>query len=280
MTRLTRNEDRRVLADFVRHCRSQLEPEAVGLPRGTRRRTPGLRREEVAQLAGIGITWYTWFEQGRDIQVSTDFLERLARALRLQPAERSHLFTLAQQRPPPYPKTGDVQVTTAVCSMLASLPNPAYIKTSRWDITVWNTAATVLFGDFGNLAPAERNVLRLVFLNPRFQKMMLDWESDARRVLSKFRLDYGRANGAPGFETLVNELCEGSVEFRQWWGCQDVSGYSEGLKRFRNDASGLAIAFEHTSYIVEGAPDLRLVVYTPATEADRSAFLPLCADVR
>ena len=267
MLKLARTENRRALAAFVLDRRTRTKPEDVGLSPGPRRRALGLRREEVAQLAGVGITWYTWFEQGRDIQVSADFLERLCRGFQLDGAERNHLFALAQHRPPPHAPWRSADVSAAVRSMLASLPNPAYVKTARWDVVAWNAAAAAMFGDFAALPPEQRNMLRLVFTDPRYRQMMVDWEGDAHRVMSKFRLDYGRANGDPAFEELVDMLCQQSPEFHQWWPRQDVSGRAEGVKRFRHAKIG-EVEFEHTGFVVEGSPSLRLVIYTPASRAD------------
>jgi transcriptional regulator with XRE-family HTH domain len=261
-SKLARPTERHALAAFVADLRARTRPEDAGLAAGTRRRTPGLRREEVAQLAGVGLTWYTWFEQGRDIQVSADFIERLCRAFRLNGTERAHLFALAQHRPPPHLPVPDAEVSPAVRAMLASLPNPAYVKTSRWDVVAWNEAAADLFGDYALIPRERRNMLMLVFTDPSYRQMMVDWEGDARRVLEKFRLDYGRAHDDPAFEALVMDLCERSPEFHQWWPRQEVSGRAEGVKSFRHRKHG-EIEFEHTAFIVEGAPDLRLVIYTP-----------------
>lgn len=267
MLNLARPDSRRALADFVRTRRERLRPDEVGLTPGARRRTPGLRREEVAQLAGVGVTWYTWFEQGRDIQVSTHFLENLCRALRLDRAERAHLFALAQERPPPLPTAAVRTVSPPVQAMLSSLPHPAYIKTSRWDVVAWNASAAALLGDFGRVPPEDRNTLWLIFAEPRFRRIMVDWEAGARRALAKFRLDHGRSRGDAAFEALVDRLTEASPEFRDWWPAQDVSDCGEGVKRIRHEAVG-EIEFQHAAFVVEGAPDLRLVALTPISDRD------------
>ncbi|WP_437123430.1 helix-turn-helix transcriptional regulator [Tistlia consotensis] len=259
---MQRTEERRALAAFVRDRRARTRPEEVGLSGGPRRRTPGLRREEVALLAGIGLTWYTWFEQGRDIQVSTAFLERLARALRLDRAERIHLFSLAQRRPPPHEPVSADTLPPAIQRMLDGLSNPAYVKNQRWDVLGWNAAAALLFEGCIALEPGLSNIVLQLFGNPRCRRRMIDWEGDARRALAKFRLDYGRAQGDPAFEALVEQLEAASPEFRRWWPRQDVSGSGEGIKRFDHETLG-ELEFEHTAFLVESAPDLRLVVYTP-----------------
>ncbi|MGF6228206.1 transcriptional regulator with XRE-family HTH domain [Inquilinus ginsengisoli] len=262
VTSLQRTDDRRALSDFVRDRRARTSPDEVGLPAGSRRRTPGLRREEVAQLAGVGVTWYTWFEQGRAIQVSADFLERVCRALQLDPAERQHLYALAQHRPPPHAAAGLPTVSPILQGLLDSLPNPAYIKTARWDIVAWNAANTAIFGDYALIPPDQRNSLWMIFADPRWRRMIPDWETAARRVLAKFRLDHGRAGGDPAFAALVEALQAASPEFRRWWPQQDVAERSEGLKRIRHDTLGL-LEFAHATFTVEGAPDLRMVTYTP-----------------
>ncbi len=263
MQNLTRTAARRELAEFVLARRSRTKPDDVGLPTAARRRTPGLRREEVAQLAGVGVTWYTWFEQGRDVRVSIHFLERVSQALRLNTAERVYLFTLAQHRPPPHAPIALPTISTAVLAMLNSLPNPAYITTPRWDVAAWNPPATALFCDYAQLPPEQRNHLWLVFTDPACRRLLRDWETEARRMLAKFRLDYGRANGDPTFEALVTTLGAASAEFRRWWPLQDVSGLGEGIKRLRHPTLG-EVHLEHTAFLVEGATDLRLVIYTPA----------------
>ena len=275
MASLDRSDARRDLAEFVRDRRARTKPEDVGLAAGPRRRTPGLRREEVAQRAGVGVTWYTWFEQGRDIKVSTYFLERICIALALAPDERTHLFALAQQRPPPLAAPAAAGVSDIIRAVLESLPNPAYIKTQRWDVVAWNAAAEAMFG-FSRTPAHERNSLRFVFADQRYRDMMPDWESDVRRMLAKFRLDHGRAVGDASFAALVRELEEISPDFRRWWPLKDISGRSEGLKRFRLDDRSI-LEFEHGAFIVEGAHDLRMIVYTPASDEDRRRFADIVA---
>ncbi|HEX6958349.1 MAG TPA: helix-turn-helix transcriptional regulator [Ferrovibrio sp.] len=262
-------ESRRDLSAFLRSRRARLSPLDVGLPAGPRRRTPGLRREEVAQLAGVGVTWYTWFEQGRDIRVSAHFLENLARALRFDAAERAHLFALAQHRPPPLSgAAGAVEVSPALQRMIDAHPYPVYVKTARWDVVAWNRPATLIMGDFASVPPALRNVIRLVFTCPDYRRLMVDWAGDARRILARFRINYGRAAGDPAFAQLVDELAEVSPEFYQWWPQQDLLGQIEGVKTLRHPQHG-EIEFEHTAFQVDAGPDLRLTAYMPL--AGRSA---------
>ncbi|MBO1073808.1 helix-turn-helix transcriptional regulator [Roseomonas marmotae] len=266
MNKLARIEARRAVADFIRDRRACLAPEDVGLQRGARRRTPGLRRDEVAQLAGVGITWYTWFEQGRDIQVSADFLERLSRAFRLNATERSHLFTLAQQRPPPHRPPQETRLPDAVRRILASLHMPACVMTRRWDVVAWNAPAIEILGDFAALPEDERNILHLIFTSSGFQQRMASWEEDARGTLEKFRLDFARADGDPGFAALVAELAARSADFAKWWPRQEVRPVGDGMKRLRHPRHGV-LEFQHATFSVEGGSELRMVVYTAAGDA-------------
>jgi transcriptional regulator with XRE-family HTH domain len=253
---------RRELAAFLRNRRARLAPREVGLDAGTRRRTPGLRREEVARLAGVGLTWYTWFEQGRNIQVSAHFLDRVAVALQLNAAERGHLFMLAQQRPPAIePPRGDGP-SPLLRRLLASLPHPSYVKTARWDVLDWSPAFSRVFGDLAHLPPARRNMLWLAFVHPKYRRMMANWENDARAMLASFRVEFARHGNDQAFHDLVRELSEESPEFRAWWREHDVLEPGEGVKRFQHEALG-ALDFEHASFSVDAAPGLRLVVYTP-----------------
>ncbi len=196
------HNDRRSLSGFLQSRRARLTPSDCGFDPG-RRRTPGLRREEVAQLAGVSLTWYTWLEQGRDIRVSSQALEGIARALRLDRAEREHLFLLAQGRPPASAETGSRTVSAARQRMLDGLTfSPAYIRTARWDIVGWNRAAALIFADYAAMAPYERNSLRLVFTHPAWRTLMVDWEQDAKKALATFRAWFGRAGPIPVFWSL------------------------------------------------------------------------------
>jgi transcriptional regulator with XRE-family HTH domain len=275
-TTLPHHDPRRTLAEFLRSRRTRLSPLEVGLVPRARRRTPGLRREEVAQLAGIGVTWYTWLEQGRDIRVSAHFLENLARALRLNPSEREHLFALAQRRPPPLTAPLLPVVSPVLNRMLESYPHPAYVKTPRWDVVAWNPAAALLFGDFARIPPERRNALLLVFTSPDYRRMMVDREGDARRVVARFRLDHSRAGDDPAFARLLDELLETSPEFRRFWADQDVLGRSEGVKRLRHPEVG-EIEFEHVALAVEGDSPLRLVAYMPVEGESAARFARLTA---
>jgi transcriptional regulator with XRE-family HTH domain len=253
------------LSAFLRSRRERLHPVDVGLPAGGRRRTPGLRREEVAQLAGVGLSWYTWLEQGRNIQVSVAFLENLARALRLNPAERAHLFVLAQHRPPPLLETAPGSVSPALQRVLDVHPYPALAWTLRWDVVGWNRAAVLLYGDFAQRSPERRNSLWSTFTDPAARQRVLQWELHARRMTARFRLDFGHAGGSEDFITLVSDLERVSPEFRRWWRDQEVFGAVEGSKSIRHPDVGV-IEFEHVALTMD-EPDgrlLRVHLYSPS----------------
>jgi transcriptional regulator with XRE-family HTH domain len=258
--------DRR-LGAYLRDRRGKLDPATFGFP-PDRRRTPGLRREEVAQRANISPTWYTWLEQGRGGGPSPDVLDRIARALMLTEAEREHLFLLGLGRPPDARYRGDGGVTPRLERVLAALdPVPAVIRTATWDVVAWNRAATVILTDYGALPPEQRNMLRLVFLEPKVRAANPDWQSLARVVVSAFRVDAARAGAAAEVEPLVEELCRRSPEFAAMWRDNEVFGHVEAVKHIRHAVLG-PIALEPSAFAVDGRPDLSLLVYNPATPAD------------
>lgn len=260
------------LADFLRSRRERIAPEDVGLPRGRRRRTPGLRREEVAALAGVGVSWYTWLEQGREIGVSTEFLDRLARALALDAIERRHLFRLAHQRPPAEPGRSYCEVPALVRRLMDDLPaRPSYVLNLRWDVLAYNAAADRLF-DFSAQPPGYRNLLWMLFAEPALQQVFVDWTEQAPRMLSSFRRDHARADGDPTVDTLVRELETLSPDFRRWWSQHDVHAPCHGERILRVPDIG-ELRFQHASLIVDAARHLRLVYYAAhPDDANAAAF--------
>lgn len=266
-------ERRKELAHFLRTRRERLTPEEVGLNAGTRRRTPGLRREELALLAGIGVTWYTRLEQGREITVSAQVLESLARVLRLDQAERNHLFVLGREQLPadPYPMTGIAG--PALQSILDAMGiYPAYIANPRWDIVAWNLALSRVYTDFGSLPARERNILRFAFTHPLQRTLQVNWEKEARGVLAMFRSSTERYVGELWFKHLVADLQELSPEFREWWPRHDIQSAHTGKKELQHPLVG-RLTLQSTNFLVADAPDLRLVVSTPAPETDTAAKL-------
>ncbi len=257
----------RLLGAYLKDRRAKLDPAAFGFPR-ERRRTPGLRREEVAHRAHISSTWYTWLEQGRGGAPSADVLDRIARALMLTDVEREHLFLLGLGRPPEVRYRKQEGVTPRLQRVLDALePTPALIRTAIWDVAAWNRAATVMLTDYGSLPPGQRNILRFLFLDPGARAAQYDWESVARYVVGAFRVDAARAGAAAEVEPLVDELCRLSPEFKALWRDNDVQGHGEDVKHIRHPILG-PIAFEHSAFAVDGRPDLTLVVYNPTTPAD------------
>jgi transcriptional regulator with XRE-family HTH domain len=254
-----------LLGTFLRDRRLKLDPSAFGFPAG-RRRTPGLRREEVAQRANISPTWYAWLEQGRGGAPSADVLDRLARALMLTDAEHEHLFLLGLGRPPEARYRKSEGVTPRLQRVLDALdPSPALIRTATWDVVAWNRAATALLMDYGSLPPEQRNMLRFVFLDPRARSAHYDWESVARFVLSAFRLESTRAGAATEVEPLVEELRRLSPEFDAMWRDNEViRPHHDAVKHMRHPVFG-PISFELSAFSVDGRPDLTLLVYNATT---------------
>ena len=259
-------QDQNLLGAFLRERRARLDPAAFGLPLA-RRRTPGLRREEVAQLAHVSATWYTWLEQGRGGAPSADVLDRLARAFALNQEEREHLYLLAQNRPPEVKHADGAGVTPSLQRVLDAMrETPAVVKTPVWTVVAWNRAATAVLANYAELA--DRNVLRLMFLQGR-REQLPEWESVARLVIASVRRDVARAGMQAETQELIDELCRKSAEFRAMWADHDVREHGEGLKRIRHPTAGL-LQLEYSTFAVDGRPDLALVVFNPATPADQA----------
>lgn len=260
------------LGAFLRNRRARLAPTDVGLAAGQRRRTPGLRREEVAQLAGVSPTWYTWLEQARNVRPSAQVADSLAQALRLDSAERAHLFQLARGEIVA-PERSVEDVSPAVRRLVAHLgPNPAWITGRRGDLLAWNRAAMAVFGDYSGLAEGRRNLVWLVFTDPHLRTLLIDWEQSARHLLAQLRAASARAPGDPSFRALIDELRQVSPEFRRWWQRHDVTGLAEGRKELDHPTMGRMV-FEHADFQAAEAPELRLVLYSPHPEADTPAKL-------
>ncbi|MEW9623130.1 helix-turn-helix transcriptional regulator [Rhodanobacter geophilus] len=256
-----------LLGAYLRDRRSRLDPAAFGLPLA-RRRTPGLRREEVAQRAHVSATWYTWLEQGRGGAPSADALERIASALLLTEVEREHLFLLALGHPPEVRQREAGGVSPRLQRVLDALEwSPAMVKTATWDVVAWNRAATAVLTDYATLPPERRNVLRMMFCDPRVRAAQPDWESAARFVVAVFRADAVRAGASASVQSLVDELSRQSPEFAAMWRDHDVRQFGEGSKHLIHPHAG-PIALEYSAFAVDGRPDLGMVVYTPATPAD------------
>jgi transcriptional regulator with XRE-family HTH domain len=257
---------RRQLCNFLKSCRARLSPAQAGLPERGRRRTSGLRREDVAALTGVSVTWYTWLEQGRKIHVSTSVLERLSSSLRLSEDERQYLFSLVQGRPAPSGAGAGDEPSPIVARMLNQIAVPAIVMTARWDVVAWNPL-TRIFRDYDRLPPERRNLLRILLIeDATYRQDRRRYEETARRALSKFRVDYGQAREYFAFDELIAQLTSECPIFRKVWRSQDVKKRIEGVARYPQ-LGGLA--FEPSSYVPEGNPMLRLVIYVPADEPSR-----------
>ncbi|MBR0950987.1 helix-turn-helix transcriptional regulator [Bradyrhizobium canariense] len=265
-----------LLGTYLKGRRTRLDAAAFGLS-GSRRRTPGLRREEVAQRANISPTWYTWLEQGRGGAPSADVLDRIARALMLTDVEREHLFLIGLGRPPDVRYQANEGVSPRLQRVLDALAfSPALVRTAIWDVVAWNKAASVVLTDYGAIPPGQRNILRFIFCDPRVRAAQYDWDSVARFVVAAFRADAARAGAVSHVADFVDELCRTSPEFAALWRDNDVRHHGDGTKRLRHPVHG-TMSFEYSSFNVEGRSDLSMIVYNPATPEDAERIKKLLA---
>ncbi|WP_431033276.1 helix-turn-helix transcriptional regulator [Streptomyces sp. P6-2-1] len=260
-------ERRRELAAFLRSRRERITPEQVGLARGPRRRTPGLRREEVASLAAVGVTWYTWLEQARDIQVSAQVLDAVARALLLDPHERRHVFGLAHVTDPA-PGTACPVVTDAVRAMLDQLePIAACVQNSRYDILAHNRVYGLMLCDLEEVAPEDRNCMVLSCLNEEWRDSFADGEGSLRIMAAKFRSAMADHLDEPAYRALHARLMR-HPQFRAHWERQEIIDSTSRTKHFRNRHVGL-LTVVHTDLWLGPLRGPRLVTYTPADAETR-----------
>jgi hypothetical protein len=259
---------RQELASFLRSRRERISPEQVGLPPGRRRRTPGLRREEVAQLAAVGVTWYTWLEQARDIQVSGQVADAIARALMLDVTERRHLFTLAGTADP-HPHLDCPGISPALLAMVRKVePLPAAVFNSRYDIVAYNRTYGRLVTDLDALPVEDRNIMWLAFTDPLWRERMLDREQNTRLMAAKFRSSMARHLAEPAWKELLRRLQQHSPEFREAWERHEVVRPGSHVKRYINpDVGVLAFDFTHLWLGPQDGP--RMTVYAPADETTR-----------
>jgi transcriptional regulator with XRE-family HTH domain len=259
---------RREAGAFLRSRRARLAPSEVGLPQGFRRRTPGLRREEVAMLAGVGTTWYTWLEQGREIQPSNEVLSALAEVLRLDPAERHYLFSLCDRPTPDRRLPGEEHVGGPLRHMMDGLGGqPALVLGWRWDILTRNRAAEVLIGPYAGLDGSRPNALDLLFSDPARRRLFVDWENVARGALATFRADCAPYIGDPDVEGLVARLTRVSPEFAAWWPQHDVAHRLAGKKHLNHPTVG-RLHFTFSMLAVGDRPGMKLLVFTATDEED------------
>lgn len=256
------------LGNFLRTRRAKISPEQAGLPEGLRRRTPGLRREEVASLSGIGITWYTWLEQGREIQVSVQVLESLSRTLMLNEEETRHLYTLANQTPPinipSYHQDLNPMLQRILDSLLLS---PSMVFDTRWNIIAWNKAAEAVFFDFNKIDSAQRNYIWLVFTDSRFKETIDNWSKQAQGLVARFRAECGKYIEDPWVTEFVQKLKDESTEFEQWWSAHNVESEKGNYKILNHPTAG-KLVFEHTSFFAADNMNLKLFINAPAPNTD------------
>ncbi len=222
----------------------------------------------MAQLAGVGTTWYTWLEQGRDVRASLEVLESLARGLRLTPAERAHLLLLGRGDSKPTCAAPDERVSPTLRRLIENLgANPAYILGRRWDFLAWNRATCAVFGEIGEVPKRTRNQVWLTFTDPARRELISDWERAAQLMVAKFRADSAHHIGDPAFEELIASLRVASREFRKWWERHEVAGSGEGRKELNHPVAG-RLVFEHAAFVHPETPGQRLVLYSPCGEGD------------
>ncbi len=255
------------LGAFLKDRRAKLDPAGLGFSM-QRRRTPGLRREEVARLANISPTWYAWIEQGRGGTPSVEALDRISRALALTESEREHLFLLAFGSSPAARYESRDEISPLLRRILDRLTvSPAIVRNAVWDILAWNKAALAVLEDYAKLPPRRRNILRLIFASERVRSAQSDWESVARFVVATFRAETVRAGAAGETAALVEELRRSSPEFEKIWNENEVRTNGEACKTLLHPQAG-PIRLEFTAFAVDGRPDLTLMIYDPDTRED------------
>lgn len=272
-------QHRAELAGFLRARRDAVSPEQVKLPRSRGRRTPGLRREEVALLAGVSVTWYTWLEQGRRINASTDVLRAIGRALRLDDAGQDHLVSLAQ----PVSVVGPAiatpdEVPTALRRLIDGFdPAPAYVLGPHWEFAAWNAAEARLYPRLDQLEGVERNLIWVLFADPDVRKLIVDWDLHARQALAEFRAATIAVRHDPETIELVDCLDAVSAEFRAWWPEHDVARFETRLRRFDHPRAGL-LTFEYQQLTPDEWPSLRVIVQLPVPGDDSAQRLSVRHD--
>jgi transcriptional regulator with XRE-family HTH domain len=267
-------EQRRVeLGDFLKARRAQLSPEDFGMPPGSRRRTPGLRREEVALLAGVGVTWYTWLEQGRQINASAQVLDAVARTLRLDQAERWHLYRLAEATPLKTECTPSV-IPETIREIVDSLePLPASLVNSRYDVLYSNDASEELFWDWHTMPCVHRNTLWCCLTEPTARDNFPQYESHVRYLVARMRAAYGNHVGDPDWEEDIRRLSSISREFADLWALHEVASWESRTLTYRHPKAG-EVRLVVSELDVPDVPEARIVVYTPCDEQTR-ARMPL-----
>lgn len=264
------NEQQRYkeLGDFLKTRRAKILPSQVGLLPGQRRRTPGLRREEVAQMAGISVTWYTWLEQGRSIHVSTPVVESLARVLQLDREECLHLYRLANQPLPADMSEARETVSPALQHMLDNLTHcPSLITDQRWNVIAWNKASCTIFGDFDSMSDRDRNIVWAMFTDRKYKKLFVDWDRHAKSMVGRFRSTSGKYIEDFWFVQFIDELKARSPEFDLWWPLHEIQNNGELYKQLNHPLVG-QLDFEISNFDVADHSSLKMAVHVPMPGTD------------
>jgi len=262
------------LADFLRSRRRQISPSSVGLVTTGRRRTPGLRREEVSLLSGVSLTWYTWLEQGRDVRPSRQVMDAVARTLRMSTAEHAYVLRLTgHATEPPIDHPAVAMPAHAQRLIDALVTSPAYAITPYWSIVGWNRAYAALYPNVAAVPAADRNLLWLVFTDPYVRDLLVDWRTDSRRFLTQFRAEAGSRVHEPAFADLIRRLHDVSEHFRIGWASHDVDQFASTQRRFEHPRAG-TLVLEHHRLALSDHPDLHLVIYTAVPGSDTAARIP------
>lgn len=266
------------LGNFLKTRRARINPSQVGLSSASRRRTPGLRREEVAQLAGVGVTWYTWLEQGREIHVSTQVIESLSRVLMLDKQERIYLHLLANQ-PLPEEIPGYPGVVSPILQhVLDSLAYcPSLVTDQRWTVVAWNKAACTIFGDFSEMTSRERNIVWAMFIDGKYKKLFINWDMHAKGLVGRFRATCGQYIEDSWLAKFIDELKTQSAEFDLWWSLHDIESNSEKFKQLNHPIMGI-LDFEVCNFDVADNSGLKLIVHNPLAGTDTLAKMKSLVD--
>lgn len=256
------------LADFLKTRRAKILPSQVGLSSATRRRTPGLRREEVAQLAGMGITWYTWLEQGRPIRVSSQVLESLSRVLMLDKQERIHLHLLANQPLPAEIPASQGAISPILQHVLDNMTLcPSLVTDQRWNVIGWNKAACAILGDFSIMNARERNIVWAMFTDEKFKQLYVDWEQHAKGLLGRFRSTCGQYIEDSWLGQFIEDLKKESKEFDAWWSLHEIKNNNEVYKQLNHPIAG-KLEFEVSNFDVSDNSGLKMIVHIPCPGTD------------
>lgn len=266
------------LGDFLKTRRAKILPSQVGLSIATNRRTPGLRREEVAQLAGVGITWYTWLEQGRPIQVSTQVIESISRVLLLDKQELIHIYLLANLPLPADISECQGTVSPVLQHVLDSLVfSPSLVMDQRWNVIAWNDAAGLVLGDFNEMNARQRNIVWAMFTDNKYKQLFVDWNLRAKDLLGRFRSTCGQYIEDSWFAQFIDDLKMQSTEFNLWWPLHEIQSNSEVYKQLRHPIAGI-LDFEVSKFDVSDNSGLTLIVHTPLSGTDTATKMKSLLD--